>query len=68
MKRPEYMCLLINILQQEIINQYKLKELEEGGYVYCDIFKGIYIFPQAGNIDIDLSASRLNQLKYFPFQ
>ena len=41
-KRPEYMRLPINIIPQEIIDRYNLKELEEDGYIYCEIIKGMY--------------------------
>ena len=68
MKLMEYMRLPINILPQEIINQYIFKYLEEGGYLQCDIFKGMYGLPQAGNIANELLTSRLDKFVYFPCQ
>ena len=62
------MRLPINIIPQEIIDLYNLKELEEGGYIYCDIVKLMYGLPQDGKIYNDLLTSRLNKFVYYPFQ
>jgi hypothetical protein len=44
----EYMRLSINIIPNEIINQYNLRLLIHNGYVYIKIQKGMYGLPQAG--------------------
>ena len=41
MKCTEYMRLPNKIIPQEIICRYNLKELEEDGYIYCEIFEGM---------------------------
>ena len=44
---PEYMRIPIKIIPQEIFYKYKLNEIEENGWVYIKIFKGMYGLPQA---------------------
>jgi hypothetical protein len=51
MKRPEYMRLKMTDIPEEIIEQYKLREIATpDGYVYMEITKGMYGLPQAGII------------------
>jgi hypothetical protein len=60
MKRPEYMRLKITDIPDEIINEYNLREIvDDNGYVYCEITKGMYGLPQAGIIAQELLAERL---------
>ena len=46
--RYEYIKIPIEILPEEIILEYNLINLAHNGYVYCEIWKGIYAPPQAG--------------------
>ena len=64
-KRPEYMRLPINIIPQEIIDRYNLKELEEDGYIYCEIIKGMYGWSKSVKLSNDLLTSRLDKFVYF---
>ena len=48
MKRPEYMRLPIKIIPQEIVDKYDLRKLEDNGWVYVKIIRGMYSLPQAG--------------------
>ena len=51
MKQPEYMRLKLSNIPEEIIEQYKLREITTpDGYVYMEIMKGMYGLPQAGII------------------
>jgi hypothetical protein len=50
MEHYEYMQLPIDIIPQEIIDQYQLLPLVHNGYVYIEIRKGMYGLPQAGII------------------
>ena len=50
MERYEYMRMPIDIIPQEIIDQYDLLPLVHNGYVYIEIRKGMYGLPQAGII------------------
>ena len=42
------MRLALNVLPEEIILQYNLRDIVEDGYVYLEICKGIYGLPQDG--------------------
>jgi hypothetical protein len=51
MADPEYMRLRLNIIPEEIIVKYNLRDLvDEDGWVYIKIRKGMYGLPQAGII------------------
>ncbi len=65
MKRPEYMQLKIADILNKIIEQYNLRELvDDDGYVYCEISKGMHGLPQAGIIAQELLAERLAKYGY----
>ena len=44
----EYMFLPLNLIPEEIVQQYNLHKLVSNGKVYCEIRKGMYGLPQAG--------------------
>lgn len=47
----EYMKILLRLLSEEVITQYKLRDLAEGGeYAYMQIQKGMYGLKQAVHI------------------
>ena len=50
MERSEYMKMPLKIMPPEIVEKYKLKDLEVDGWVYIKIVKGVYGLPQAGKI------------------
>ncbi len=55
MKRYEYMRFKISDIPDEIIKEYKLdKIVTADGYIYCEIWKGMYGLPQAGIIAQEL--------------
>ena len=46
---PEYICIKLSNLPDEIITQYKLKDkTTHKGMVFIAVTRGIYGFPQAG--------------------
>ena len=47
MDRYEYMKLPLDIIPEEIIQQYNLRKLSYKGFVYMEIKKGMYGLPQA---------------------
>ena len=50
MKRPEYVRLKMNDITEEIIKQYKLREIATSeGYVYMEITKGNVWLTKSGN-------------------
>ena len=60
------MRISIKIIPQEIIDKYKWNEIEENGWVYIKIVKGIYGLPQAGKISHELPKKRLAKAVYHP--
>ena len=44
----EYMCMLIDLIPQNIIKQYKLWDKTKNGYIYMKIEHGMYGLPHAG--------------------
>ena len=65
MERPEYMRLKLSDIPEEIIVQYKLRDIATSdGYVYTEITKGMYGLPQAGIIAQVLLENRLGKHGY----
>ena len=57
LKWPEFAKIKLSDIPEETIDEYNLRELvDEEGYVYCEITKGMYGLPQAGIIAQDLLA------------
>ena len=47
MDRPEYMRLKFDLIPEEIVDKYNLREYKEDGWVYVRIDLGMYGLPQA---------------------
>ena len=62
----EYMWLLLDIILEEIIIAYNLTNLGHNGWVYIEIRKGMYGFPQAGILANKLLTTQLNEYGYKP--
>jgi hypothetical protein len=63
MKRYKYMHLKLADIPEEIIEEYKLHEIvTDNSYVYCEIRKGMYGFPQAGLIAQDFLEQQLSKV------
>ena len=59
MNRYEYMKLPLDIIPEEIIQKYNLRNLAHKGFVHMEIQKGMYGLPQAGKMQmINLSYIR----------
>jgi hypothetical protein len=66
LKRPEYIRVKINDIPEEIINEYKLREIANiQGMVCIEVTKGMYGLPQAGLLANKLLEKRLNKHGYF---
>ena len=66
---PKYMKLHIHIIPQEIIDKYALQKLvDENGWVYLEIVKGMYGLKQAGIIANMELTKHLNKFGYHPVQ
>jgi len=62
MADPEYMRLRLDIIPEEIIVKYILRDqVDEDGGVYIEIWKGMYGLPQAGIIANQLLEKRLSE-------
>ena len=48
----EYMKLPLDIIPEEIIQQYNLRNLSHKGFVYKESQKGMYGIPQAGKMEM----------------
>jgi hypothetical protein len=65
MKRYEYMRLKLVDIPEEIIEEYKLREIvTDESYVYCEIRKWMYGLPQAGLIAQELLEQQLSKVGY----
>ena len=59
LKRYEYLRIPINLIPEEVIQQYQLHLITHNGHVYVEIRKGMYGLPQAGLLANQLLESRL---------
>ena len=66
MKEPEYMQLLLAIIPQDIIDQYKLQIFAQNRIVYVKIRKGIPGLKQADKLANDLLTTHFAKFGYFP--
>jgi hypothetical protein len=68
MDRPEYMRLKFDLIPDEIVEKYNLREYVEDGWVYVEINLGMYGLPQAGILANKLLAKRLAKAGYYQCQ
>ena len=52
--RYKYLHIAITLIPEKIIQQYSLLPLVRNGFIYLDIRKGMYGFPQAWRLENDL--------------
>ena len=62
----KYIKLPLNIIREEIIQQYNLRNLAHKGFVYMDIQKGMYGLPLAGKFANDKLKLHLAKFGYEP--
>ena len=53
------MRIPLTLIPEHMIDQYDLTSKAKGGFVYCEIQKGIYGLPQAGILANKLLQKRL---------
>jgi hypothetical protein len=64
--RPEYICVHIKDIPDEIIREYNLKSIvTEDGVIYIEANCGMYGLPQEGLLANELLEKRLNKRGYF---
>ena len=66
MVRFEYLKIPIDLIPEEIIIQYNLREYEHDGFVLFEVQKGMYGLPQAGRIANDQLKEHLEKDGYVP--
>ena len=64
--RYEYMKLQLDIIPEEIIQKYNLRNLSQKGFVYMETQKGMYGLTQAGKIANDKIKLNLANFGYKP--
>jgi hypothetical protein len=62
--RPEFLCIPVNLIPDEIMLEYQLQKLAKNGHVMARIDKGMYGLPQAGILAIKLLKERLEPHEY----
>ena len=60
------MKMKLRIIPQEIINQYQLQDLEEDGWVYMKIVKGMPGLKQAARLENEILVHHLAPYGYAP--
>ena len=60
------MRLALNVLPEEIILQYNLRDIAEDGYVYLKILKGMYGILQAGMLANNHLTKHFSTYRYIP--
>ena len=69
LKRPEYAKIKLTDIPEEVINEYKLRQLATpDGWVYVKVTRAMYGLPQAGSLGQDQLENRLNQEGYYQSQ
>ena len=64
--RYEYIKIYIDIIPEEIIMEYNLINIAHNGYIYCEIWKGMYCLPKAGILANHQLVRRLEPKGYSP--
>jgi hypothetical protein len=66
LERYEYVRISVNMVPEDIMNEYNLHALVHNGYLYVEVQKGMYGLPQAGLLANILLAKRLAKHGYSP--
>jgi hypothetical protein len=65
LERPEYVCIPVNLIPDEITREYKLTSLIKDGNIMAEANKGMYGLPQAGILAAALLEKRLEPHGYY---
>ncbi len=66
MERYKYVCIKLDDVPEEIIQQYLLQDkVDIEGYIFIEVQKGMYGLPQAGISAQNLLEKCLNKHGYF---
>ena len=64
MEQYDYIKLPLDIIPDEVAQQYRLHDVVRQGFLYMGIQKGMYVLPQAGNISNDKPKQHLTKFGY----
>ena len=65
LKRPEYIKMKLADIPDEVIQEYKLKDVvSSDGSIYISAIRGMYGLPQAGLLANQIFEKRLNEHGY----
>ena len=65
LKRPEFICISINDKPEQVIIEYKLREIADSkGIVFIQANRGMYKLTQSGLLVNELLEKRLNKRGY----
>ena len=56
------MKLCLDIILEDILSQYNLRDVALDGWVYCEIKKGMYGLPHAGKLPTTASSNIYNHM------
>jgi hypothetical protein len=65
MLNPEYVCIKISNIPNEVIDEYKLTGQDQDGWIYFKIRQGCYGLLQAGILANNLLRSRLEAKGFY---
>eukprot|EP00957_Ditylum_brightwellii_P064743 4913372-Ditylum_brightwellii.AAC.1 len=66
MENYKYINIPMELIPEEIIEQYNLKVITYNSNVYIKVQKGVYRLPQAGCISHDQMVAHLQKYSYTP--
>ena len=62
---PEYVKIKLTNIPQEFIDKYDLHDYVHEGWVYFEIYNGVYGIPRSGSLSNDLLETRLLENDYY---
>ena len=65
MNRSEFKKIKISDILYEFIEEYNLQTFSHNGWVYFEIFRGLYGPPQIGKLSNNLLRTCLQKKRYF---
>ena len=65
MERREYFRIKLELFPEDVINEYNLRnQVDDKGYIFCEVHRRIYGLPQAGLLAQEQLITRLNKAGY----
>ena len=65
MERKEYFRIKMDLFPEDVIEEYNLRnQVDDKGYVFCEVQRGMYGLPQAGILAQEQLVTRLNKAGY----